>query len=494
MSNNRLLRMVSIILCGAIIALTAAGCGGNSGSSAPETTAADTAAETEETTTADPLADDVPELDFGGKPFRVSVMSKYEQEFLAEEESGDVCNDAVYARNRLVEERFNTVITPLVTNYVDNNTHVNYIKNTVLAGEDAFDLAALYVYVSGIPILAGLYQSWKGVPYVDFERPWWVQSANEAFTIGGDRYIAVGSVCVTTLLLAYGIFFNKTVAEGYNVGNLYDVVYDGKWTIDRLGETAKGVYADLNGNNQSDKDDLFGFIAEKVTNLDAYLPAFDQSITAFDDEGYPYFIINCEKTYNAVDKVYSLYYENEGSYITPAAGDEITKFARGEALFLTTWMNNAFTVFRDMEDDYGILPYPKFDEAQEDYLSNSMDNYSTLGIPMTADDLDFIGAVIEVLSAESYKSVMPAYYEVALKTKFTRDEDSIAMLELIMDGLNYDFSVLHSSSYLSSIYTRFRIVIAKPSRDFASDYASIEEKLLTSLESLIGIYKELGER
>jgi hypothetical protein len=92
-----------------------------------------------------------------------------------------------------------------------------------------------------------------------------------------------------------------------------------------------------------------------------------------------------------------------------------------------------------MEVDFGILPYPKLDERQENY-HNFIDAHSNLmGVPVMVQEIEKVGAIIEALSYESYKTVRPAYYDVALKGTFARDDESETMLDIIFNGTVYDF-------------------------------------------------------
>lgn len=437
--------------------------------------------------------DDLPDTDLNGAQFRISVTDKYEYEMVADEGNGDICNDAVYARNLLTEERFNVEIVSVVTEMEaaeDQAAHSGYITKTVLAGDNAFDLAGLFVWQAGPCILSGCFIDWKNVPHIDYSKPWWITEVNEAFTCGNKQYVAVSDLSVTTLQLTYAYLFNKTIAENYSVEDLYQTVNDGKWTIDYVSEIAKNVYSDLNGDNKSGADDLYAFVGDKATGLDAYLPAFNQPLMTKDSDGYPQLAINTDRTVTALEKIYDLYYNSKGSYVVEY-WDKYTMFSNNQSLFIQARIITLFDLLRDMDVDYGILPYPKFDEVQERYLVNSVDNYSVLCIPKTAADTDMIGLITEALSAESYRSVMPAFYEVALQTKYTRDEDSIAMLDIIMNGRNYDFSILHGSS-LNNLPYIFRELIANKKSDFASKYAAIEESLKSSVDKLIEAYKNIG--
>ncbi len=453
------------------------------------TAAADTAQP--EITIAPNSVESLEKQDFGGREFRIAVNDKYTTEMWVESVTGDVCNDAVYERNSIIDDYFNTKIAVVVTPYVNNDSHINKVQSTILAGEDAFDLTAVYTYLAGGPALQGCYINWKDVPGVDFSAPWWIQSANESYTIGGNQYVAVGDLSITTLLLSYAVFFNRNLAADYQLGDLYAEVLEGTWTIDRLIECTKDIYQDLNGNEKIDMDDIVGFAADAVTNLDAYHAAFDLPITERDEAGNPVCCLNIERMQTAVEKVCSLYHEQQ-SFIAAKAGDEITMFANCHTAFLTTWLNNAFTSFRDMEDDYGILPYPKLEETQADYYSFAMDNFSLLSVPRTVTDVAFVGILTEAMTRESNRIVVPAYYDVALTDKYARDEQSVAMLDIIMDGRCYDFAMLHGSK-LSNIPYFFRELVSANRTNVASGFASKESTIEKGLQSLVEQYAELAK-
>ena len=61
-------------------------------------------------------------------------------------------------------------------------------------------------------------------------------------------------------------------------------------------------------------------------------------------------------------------------------------------------------------------------------------SHDILAVPITATNLERTGIITEALSAESYKRVIPAYYETALKTKYARDDESVQMLDMIANS------------------------------------------------------------
>lgn len=423
-------------------------------------------------------------LDFGGAEFRISTLDRNSYEIYSETENGDVCNDAVYSRNRMTEETLNLHIVPVLTETeleTDHESQINNITRAVQAGEDYCDIAALFVYRAGTPIINGIFQSWKDIPHVDFSKPWW-SGENETFSVTGKQYIAVGDLAVTTMLMTYGTFFNKRLVEAYDIPNLYETVYDGAWTIDCLHTYATLAYADLNGNGEKDAADQFGYTGEMIINSDVMLTSFDQHLIEMGKDGIPHVIINTPRTVKAVEKVYALFHENTGSYMVDTWTDELPIFAEGRAMFITTYLDNAFHAFRDMEDEYGILPFPKLDEAQAAYKSDARDQYSVLCIPQTATQHELIGAATEVMNLISHYEVYPAYYETALKTKYVSDTDSMKMIDLLMAGRNFDFSILHGGD-LNKLPYIVRQLMTSKSKDFASAYAKLESSIEKSLEN-----------
>ena len=433
------------------------------------------------------ISDDLPQKDFEGEEYRLSVIASRQYEAYTEVENGDICNDAVYARNRTVEERFNTVFTPI---QIADTDYVASIQKTAMAGDDIYDVVTMFTYSANSLILQELCQNWYNVPNINFDKPWWIGSAMDSYTVGDQCFVAVGSFNTTTLLRTYAIFFNRALAKDYDIGDLYSLVEDGRWTLDQLDTLTKSFYTDLNGNGAHDSSDQFGFLSDIYTCLDTFMAGADITIFTKDETGYPQYSLDVEKGHALFDRVLKLYHKNEGSYTGSDTAELVNIFVNGRALFFATWLDNAFTAFRDMEDDYGILPWPKYDEEQDAYLTTSMDNVSAMLLPVTSNNLELVGIITEALYAESYKTVMPAYYDTVLKVKLTRDPQSVEMLDLIMNGIRYDFAFLHYQN-LNGITQVYRNLIQKDTNTFASHIASIESSLLKNLEKILDVYREL---
>ena len=161
-------------------------------------------------------------------------------------------------------------------------------------------------------------------------------------------------------------------------------------------------------------------------------------------------------------------------------------FAGNRALFYAIFFAN-ITSLRTMETDFGILPYPKLDESQAQYSSTSRDNFDLFVLPVDVKDKEFSGIITEALCAESYRSVVPTYYDVVLKTKTSRDEESAEMIDIIRDSLTFDLGYLCSTS-LNGLGHIFVNLVRNNSTDLASKYASAENAAQAALQEMLAAY------
>ncbi len=453
--------------------------------SGSDTTASDGEATSEVTT-------EEPEIvrDFGGKPLRVLMNEGYVFQIYAEEENGDLTNDAIFRRNQKLEEKYNFTIEPTLSTASLTNFWTD-LNTVVLSGDDAYDLAGHYAYDQYKATAAGTVLNWLDVPNVNLDKPWWVGYINDAVTINNKLFGLTGFLSTTVMQLTYAFYYNIDICKDYGVtqDSLYKAVYDGKWTIDYLDKTIKDMYKDLDNDGKRSVGDQYGFGTMPDNSPDIWLAACNQPITKTNSDGKLEVVVNTEKSVDILNKLLKLYYTNEAGvnyetltkYVTDG-GD--TYFAQGLVGFIPSSFLAAFNTYRDTKFEYGILPIPKYDDAQEKYYSHIKDKYTSWVIPVTEKDTDFVGFVVEALCKETYETVYPIFYDTALKNKYTKDADTAAMVDLIMDGVTFDPG-WNFGTYIGSVQTIIRAQIKANDANFASAYAS---KVFT-LDQLYDIYK-----
>ena len=452
----------------------------------PVTEAAVTTEETEPDSLAarKNVSDDVPALDFGGEEFRIFYQKRYTTDAIPEsaEENGEVLNDAVLARNRSMEERFNVKVIGIEG---EEDAMVNTLMNSVRAGDDMCDLFMGHSIYSSKAALNGYFYNWYDIPYVDFKKPWFPQYAIEGLTVNGRMYMAVADMCLSMVSNAYCMFFNKQIAADLDYEDIYQTVKDGQWTVDRLASLTKDVYSDVNGDGKKDAGDRYGFASRIGNTTTTYLFSCDVPTVSFNDDGTVTSVFLCERAQNLVTKLRELYKVNPGTYTKD--DDYMLAFENGNALFLACTVDAAEDEFRNLNFDYGIIPFPKYDEAQENYYTIPGGSVSCLTTPVTAGNLEKVGALTAAFCRESWVSVLPAYYDIVLKVKGARDETSIEMLDLIMDGRLVNAAFIYDAF---SGYTYKMGSLIDSNKELASFCASNDKAVLKHFQKVMDLFYE----
>ena len=387
------------------------------------------------------ISDDLPEMDFNGADFNIiyPTWSMYNDYYFSEEEIGEKLYDAIYSRQKDIEERFNVTINPITRGYID--TVPEQVSRSVRAGTDDYHLALTHC-ISGVVSLTtnGFAYDWNTVPYVDFDKPWWNQRMNEEMSVEGVLLTAVSDFIIFDPNVVY---FNKQMSQELDLGDLYSVVREGKWTWAKMAEMARLASKDLNGDGAFDENDQYGLVTHTGWMMDSVLQSCNVFTTRRDEDGVPISNLNSEKYANIIEMIHELVwgqftFRGEWDPNNPATTYESqVPMDSGRTLFHIDPLS-AGKRYRAYDVEFGILPFPKYDEEQQEYLSLSWNGFMVL--PRTVN-AEFAGIIVEALSAESYKYVLPAYYDVLLTSKVARDEESSEMIDIIYKGACYDFGL-----------------------------------------------------
>ncbi len=437
----------------------------------------------------------VSKMDLGGIKIGIGYIDvlRHREDFVGED-TGEVVSSAVYGRNLEVEEKFNIKFDLIATETSLSATAQPFV-NAVSAGDHLYDIYnGTQCYTIRL-YTKGYFTNMADDKYIDWDKPWWKVEYMDELQLGGTRFFLFSDATFGMLRNAGCVYFNKTIMnDTFHLSDedIYKMVFDGKWTFDLYTQYVADAYQDLNGNGQVDTDDLLGSISTTYKSVEHYQYPCEIRTTARDKDGKPYFILNNERTVKFAEKLYKLYFETKG-FIIPKNEDPdvdmLDHFVNGKTLFLASWFYQS-GLMRDMKADYGIIPYPKLDETQEEYKSLVHDGCDLMCIPVTIpkDHLSVIGAVIEDLSVGAYRTVTPAYFEMALKGKYSRDNTSSQILDMLADNLTTDFG--YGYSYTLKNIGMLRPLIQNKTKDFASWYASTSPAAQTALDELITAFLE----
>lgn len=253
---------------------------------APDVSVTTAAPETEPEFIPDRLADDI---NFNNEVVTILYWSDVEkQEYFADNATGEPINDAIYTRNRTVEERLGVKLNYIDTpgNYSNQEKYVSQAEAGILAGTHEYDIFSSYSMTIGTLAYRRLLINVLDYPVIDLEQPWWPDSLISEATINNKLYFVSGDISTMMLHMMYGTFFNKDILTKYGLEDPYELVQNGTWTLNKMIEMCTGVYSDLDGDNTKSVNDQYGCEVTTI-NIDGYFASSGIKLVGKDESGTP---------------------------------------------------------------------------------------------------------------------------------------------------------------------------------------------------------------
>jgi ABC-type glycerol-3-phosphate transport system substrate-binding protein len=389
----------------------------------------------------------LPEIDFGGYEFRALVPTNNaygSYTFDVEEENGDNLNDAIYKRNRYIEEKYNVVLTQ--TEISDFWPLIDMFKKCVTSGSDDFDVStqnrSLNLVTQGYCLFP------DDLPYIDMAQPWYAHDLNETYRIGNKYFIAYSDECMSVYDAVIALCFNKALTRDLGLENPYELVKNGNWTHDKFFDMCRAAVSDLDGDGTMTDTDRYGILSQ----FDEFLGNFwvasgiktigkdSDDMLALNLAGNELLLEILEKTRQNVYGDKKIFFDTYKDKVTSFQSDLVDvshkQFENNLGLFLTAKMVR-IPYLRTMEADFGIVPFPKYDESQNRYYAAINGAWPKI-VPNTAPNPERTSVILEALAAESKNLTIPAFTEICLKTKYARDEESQEMLTIILNSVTED--------------------------------------------------------
>ena len=429
----------------------------------------------------------------------------------AEEAAGDVVFEAIYKRNIEVQEKFNVTFdfTYLPTG-ADGDTYSNQtISTSVRSNSDDFDIVLGMQFQCVQLVTGGVFKNIIDLPYLDITNPWWATQYINDLTIGKDTLLYVtGDISLGWLSRLSTMYFSKDLyaANFDDPDGLYKLVLEGNWTMDAFNNMIKGMYKDLDGDGEASDGDQYGMITHTISPTDHFTYASGFRATARDEDGFPYFVIDSEKTVRFVEKLHEIFFNNAGSFIVPSSharfndtgnGNIFTdKFVAKEVLFRPDTLGGS-EALRNMETDFGMIPFPKLDLNEPTYLALVHDTAPLMCVPTTSSNNELVGAILEEMAYKGYVHMTPSYFDVALKAKYMRDSDDVAMqcVDIIRENSISDFAYIYNyalkkdrSTFTNHIGLIVRDIMGARSSNFASYWDRVSGVAEANLQKLIEAY------
>ena len=484
----------ALLLCAAISAVS---CGGGETSVTDTGTAAVTETGTVSAVDETRVNDDLPDIDYAGDSVTILYREEVGYEFVTEQ-TGEPVDDAVYDRNREVAERFNLTLDYMGRPglWANQAEYKGLITNTVLAGDSTFDIITGQSNIVLPLATENIYLDLSEAKYIDYSKPYWKDGFHDNATIHGHLYAVSGDYALTTLTETNVLLFHAGLFTDYDIPYPYQMVRDGTWTLDAFLSLTETFSADLNGDSVIDGNDLRGFTAYG-NSINPLTYSTQTAIMAKQDDGIYIIDFPREKHVEVYDKVYDLIHSQNFHDIreVPAGfahndNAVVYELEAGRSAMVGVVLKGVEWL-RDMEADFGILPYPKYDEAQQDYVCSILRRFTVASVPITAADPDQSSLVLEALSCIGYNEIIPTYFNVALKDKYTRDTDTAEMLDIIQAGAYFDFAdAFYGNLSGVSDYLTSYAYYSTGAKGLASFFAKDEKSIQKQLDALYEAYED----
>ena len=437
-------KLLCVLLAAMMLVGTLASCGTTNEGGA-ETNAQTQAGTNIETETQETL--DIPTTRYDGTELCFLTRDESEWstlEIFTEEltDKSDNISNAVYERNDRILQAYGVTVTELKKN---TGEHQGSITNEVSAPSG--DFQAVITNTRNSASFSSNNFLWNlnddAVEFMDFTKPWWDQNMAEGMSINERLYFATGDLLTSDNDATFVILFNKQLVKDCQIPDLYSLVENNQWTMDKFYEFEQLAKQDANGDGKLEYNvDVCGFA---YTGDAPYCILFGGGITMCtkDADDYPIYSLDIERAQNIAEKgklIFSKDFTVDMNAATTSSGETIykvgqTTFGENHALFFGEVMQ-AVTRMRGYDVDFGILPFPMYNESQDNYYSMMHLTASCVSIPRSVNenDLVMVNSMIEAMAYHSMDTLTTQYYEINLKTKGAKDEQSGPMIDKILSS------------------------------------------------------------
>ena len=425
-------------------------------SSNPEASANGSDSEAEDT---EPLSEyekiGIPELNYEDAVINIACWNSENPEYdvtADDANTGDPILDAIYKRNLYTEQVLGVDLEFTAIPGAGNQSEIiswcETAKNMQSDPATPVDILSCYSRTAAYATINGLNQDLTVYDYIDLDKEWWPKNVQEEFAIGNKLFFITGDISTNVLHMMYCIFYNKTLTESYGLGDPVQMVNDRTWTMAKWQEMSKDIYEDIDGVPGKSAGDKYG-VGFQYYHLDAIVQGCGFKLLENTNEDDMYIAIT-EDFYsqkldgyvsNMIEWVKSNDVWNDTKY--GAAGSTEDAFKEGRSVFQINRATFGFQL-QETDLDYGILPPPMLDPAeQEGYVTSLGNPYSIYSMSRSTQNGDRAAAVLQTMGYYGYELTTPAIFDVTFKGKFSKDPNAIDMFNLVREAIGFDLGILY---------------------------------------------------
>lgn len=443
--------------------------------------------------------ENLPEANYDGRDIRI-LMRDYDYYYHDMEVEDDLMNshtannvdEQVFYRNRAVEKRFG------VTLRIDRQTgYANTLdagKTRTALAEGSYDLIAdhgrsLFTYV-----LEGSFKNWYDLRWVDLSKSWWSQGMVSNFSIGDNLWCMTGDLSYQGIGATVVMIMNNKVSRDLVLNDPYEAVEDGSWTFEAFREMAEmAKSASMEGEPNPANGDRMGYMTSQWRGPMTALYSTGQLTVRQGDDGQLQIAVNSPTTITLFDDYFDLLSQEYCKLYMGDFNQTIYKsFASGNVLFMDIRLYDISMIIQNGLLDYSILPWPKYQEDVDEYFAWVDAVANVFAVPNGKSDSDYecISVILEALSAEGHRRVIPAFYEDTVRKKYAQDPDSYRALELIRAGRVFDIGSFMMTDLGDLSNIGFAIAGTK-NRNYSTWWSNNKDALQGKIEKVNEKFAEL---
>ncbi|MCL2814952.1 MAG: extracellular solute-binding protein [Oscillospiraceae bacterium] len=400
------------------------------------------------------------------------------------EESGEMLSDAIYRRNRAIEDKYNINLKIIP---IPGDDMGNKVKTQMLAGACEIDIMQAPTRVVAQITPDNFIADANKLGNMDLANPWWDDFALASMSICKKQFFLYGDFTIADKEYVTAIFLNREMQKQYGLPDYYQIVREGTWTIDKMLESMRVATVDLDGDGRLTKADQFGHVTNVYSMMQVFYGA-GETIIRKDKDDIPYFSVDSESYINAFYRMCEFMNTDNTTFDAMSNGShQDDMFAEGKGLFDSTLlaaMRAPQGAQKNMDYDFGILPPPKLNEQQENYYSYCDGSTPCIAIlNHDAERTERSAAVLEALNAKSSEMVQPKYMEYALPLKYFRDEESFEMLDILLKNRIFDIAVSYGwGNFVAGNTGMLRDLLVRNQPDKLA--STIEQNLEKGIEAM----------
>ena len=417
------------------------------------------------------------ELDYGGVEINILTWSGTDEWIFDATVESSPIDYQTFLHYCNVEEELGVVFNIAKNLSGGWGQHENFIaelERSQKAGDSVYDLVCQYSLSGAIGALRGVYTNLNELDYLTWKNPYWSDDLVDANTINGKIFYVTGDMSRSVLYRMACMVFNRDQVEanGYSDSQLYGLVDEGQWTLEKVREICLDVYEDLDGDGTEDTSDRYGLVVDEKNAIDFWQYGAGLCLLVKNEDGELLFneAVTGDRGVTLCEKLDTLFYNTKGVWcISPTNSETFSNaFVNNQAMFSVVLGRTFVVSLQPSGMNYGILPMPKYDAEQKNYHTALSMVYSMFSVPIDAKDPDMSAAVMEALGCNGYLHLTPYIFETCMKSRYSQTPDDARMLDLVRAGIIYE-----------------------PGRIFTNvDVAALVRSAVYSSESLVTKYKQ----